>query len=120
MALKVKAVGHRVIIKPDPVETKTKSGIVVAVDEKREAAAVQRGTVFDIGHMAWKNPLYGYGQEGWEPWCKVGDRVFYARYMGKMFKDNDGQFYTIMNDEDVQCLILDEGIDPQTDDADAA
>ncbi len=115
MALKVKAVGHRVIVKPDPVETQSKGGLILAVDEKREAAAAQRGTVFDIGNMAWKNTLYGYGLDGWEPWCKVGDRVFFARYAGKMFRDGS-EVYSVMNDEDIQCLIIDEGVEEDLDD----
>ena len=114
-SLKVKAVGHRVIVKPDLVEMKSKGGILLAVDEKREQAAAQRGTVIDIGEMAWKNPLYGFGLEGWAPWCKVGDRVFFARYSGKLFRDGD-ELFSVLNDEDIQCLIVEETIEPDNTD----
>lgn len=112
MTLKVQAVGHRVIVKPDKVELKSKGGIVLAIDEKREQASAQKGTVVGVGNMAWKNTLYGYGLEGWEPWCKVGDRVFFARYSGKSFRDDENptDIYTIMNDEDIQCLIVEETV----------
>ena len=117
--LKIKAVGHRVIIKADPVEVKTKSGIVLSVDEKREITAAQKGTVLDIGPSAWMNDLYGYGKPGWEPWCKSGDRVYFARYSGKMIKDvvnGVEEIFFVINDEDVQCLITEEGTEGEKDD----
>jgi len=117
--LKIKAVGHRVIIKADPVEEVTRGGIVLSVDTKRESAAAQKGTVVDIGEMAWKNELYGFGKPGWIPWCTIGDRVYFARYSGKLIRDiKKGQEtnYFVINDEDVQCLILDEGTEGDNDD----
>jgi co-chaperonin GroES (HSP10) len=117
--LKIKAVGHRVIIKADPVEEVSKGGIVLSVDTKREAAAAQKGTVYEIGSMAWKNELYGFGKEGWEPWCKVEDRVYFARYSGKLIKDTENgveTIYFVINDEDVQCVILAEGTEGDRDD----
>jgi co-chaperonin GroES (HSP10) len=121
---KVKAVGHRVIVKPDPVLEKTRSGIVLAVDVKAERTASQKGTVVGVGPTAWKNDLYGYGKLGWEPWCKVGDRIFFPRYGGKLICTNDGahvadedrEYIIVINDEDVQCLILDESVEGVDDD----
>lgn len=113
MTLKVAPVGHRVIVKPDPVEVKSKGGIVIAYkDKQREQASAQKGTVVAVGDMAWKNSLYGYGIEGWKPWCKVGDRVFFARYAGKTFRDDDDpeDIFTVMNDEDIQCVIVEETV----------
>lgn len=115
---KIKAVGHRVLIRPDPVLQKTKSGLVLSIDVKAERTASQKGTVVDIGPMAWKNDLYGFGKEGWEPWCKVGDRVFYPRYGGKLICVNDGphvadeerEFLVVVNDEDIQLVILNEDV----------
>jgi co-chaperonin GroES (HSP10) len=112
MALKVEAVGHRVIVQPDKVEKKSKGGIILQIDENRERAAAQKGTVLKVGDMAWKNTVYGYGIEGWKPWCKPGDRVFFARYAGKQFRDEDhpDDTYIILNDEDIQCLITEESV----------
>ena len=113
--MKVKAVGHRVIVIPDPVVEETKSGIILAKDKKREQAGTEKGTVHQVGSMAWKNTLYGYGIEGWEPWCKPGDRVFFAKYAGKLFTDDETDVtYAILNDEDIQCQILDENVTPET------
>lgn len=117
--LKIKAVGHRVIIKADPVEEVSKGGIVLSVDTKRESAAAQKGTVYEIGAMAWKNDLYGFNKDGWEPWCKVGDRVYFARYSGKLIRDIENGIetvYFVINDEDVQCVILAEGTEGEKDD----
>lgn len=112
MTLKVKSVGHRVIVQPDKVEKVTKGGIILEVNEKREQASAQKGTVVDVGDMAWKNVAYGWGIEGWKPWCKPGDRVFFARYAGKQFRDEDhpDDYYVILNDEDIQCLITEESV----------
>lgn len=108
--MQVKAVGHRVIVRQDPVETKTKSGIVLHVDEKRERAAAQKGTVIDVGPMAWQNEMI-FGKNS-QPWCKTGDRVFFARYAGKQLnRAADGEeedFITVLNDEDIQALITEE------------
>jgi co-chaperonin GroES (HSP10) len=114
--MKLKAVGTRVMVKPDPIEKQTKSGIIVAVDEKRERAGTQKGTVLGVGPSAWKNELYGYGYPGWEAWCKVGDRILFPRYAGKLVCVNDGpdvpddkrEYVLFINDEDVQSVIEEE------------
>ena len=44
------------------------------------------------------------------PWCKIGDRVFYSKYAGKMLidaKDSDN-VVLVLNDEDIHCLILED------------
>lgn len=116
---KIQAVGHRVIVRPDAVVTKSKGGIMLAIDEKREQASAQKGTVISIGEMAWKNAVYGYGIEGWKPWCNLGDRVYFARYAGKTFRDEDDPdiYFVVLNDEDIQCLVVKEtiGADNSTD-----
>ena len=108
--MKVKAIGHRVIVRPDPVEEKTKSGIILNVDVGRERAAAQKGTVLDIGPLAWTNEVI-FGKNP-SPWCKVGDRVFFARYGGKDLnlaeEGLDADFVKVMNDEDLQALITEE------------
>lgn len=108
--MKIKAVGHRVIVRPDPVEEKTKSGIVLSVDTKRERAAAQKGTVLHVGPLAWKNEVI-FGKDS-QPWCGPGDRVFFARYAGKSLNLNDEldepDFVMVLNDEDIQALILEE------------
>jgi len=94
--------GGRILIKPDPVETKTKSGIVLAIDEKREGAASVTGVVIAIGELAWKEFVDGKWKQVYEPYAKVGDRVQYRRYTGVIVEgDTPEETYLLMNDTDV-------------------
>ena len=88
----------RVVIRPDPVETRTKGGIILPDTEvDKEKWAATKGTLVAVGenafHEAARNP--GFGRP------KAGDRVMYAKYGGVNFKGADGEEYRIMNDEDV-------------------
>lgn len=99
----IKAIGYRVLIKADPVETTTESGIILAIDEKRERVAQEYGEVIDIGPLAWKEINKNYSDE---PWCKVGDRVVFSKYGGKLVIDPDtAQEYVILNDEDILAVV---------------
>jgi co-chaperonin GroES (HSP10) len=108
--MKVKAIGHRLIVRPDPVEETTSGGIILSMDVKRERAASQKGTVLDIGPLAWTNEVI-FGKNP-KPWCEVGDRVFFARYGGKVInlaeEGLEDDFVIVLNDEDLQALITEE------------
>jgi co-chaperonin GroES (HSP10) len=108
--MKVKAIGHRVIVRPDPIEERTAGGIILNVNVDRERAAAQKGTVVDIGPLAWTNEVI-FGKNP-KPWCVVGDRVFFARYGGKSInlaeEGLDDDFVFVLNDEDLQALITEE------------
>lgn len=82
--------GPRVLIKPDPVETKVGS-IIIAQDEKMAKYETVTGVVVAIGDLCW---------EGGEPWCKVGDHVYYTRHGGKYVKDGEEELL-VLSDEDV-------------------
>lgn len=89
----------RILIKPDPVETKTSSGLIIAKDVKREEAATERGTVAAIGSTAFK----AYDSD---PPFKVGDRVYFAKYAGKIVEDvEENEKYILLNDEDIVAVI---------------
>ena len=90
---------YRILVKPEQVETKTASGIVLALNEKREQAAAEKGTVIRVGEMAFKD----YG--GTPEHLKVGDTVFFAKYAGKFVKDTDEQDYVLLNDDDIIGII---------------
>lgn len=93
---------HRLLVKPDPIETTTESGIVLAVNEKREQAAAERGIVVLLGSTCFKD----YG--GDESTVQVGDHIFYARYAGKEVSEgnsNDSEKFVLLNDEDVVGVI---------------
>jgi chaperonin GroES len=85
---------HRLLIKPDNVETKTASGIIVSLNEKREQAAAEKGVIIAIGDTAFKDFKA-------EVIPSVGDRVYFAKYAGKEVVENEEKFL-LVNDED--CL----------------
>jgi len=95
-------VGDKILVKPDPVETKTKSGIIMAVDERREQAASVTGTVIALGEVAFKEFVGGAFKQIYAPLAKVGDRIQYRRYTGVAVVDEEtGEEFLLMNDNDV-------------------
>lgn len=96
----IKPLLHTVLIQPDEVETKTASGIVIPemVTEK-ERKAVEYGTVITVGPRAFVD--YGCSPDI----LKGGDRVSFARYSGKVIKDEDGVEYVLVNDIDILAKI---------------
>lgn len=95
-------VGNKILVKLDPVETKTKSGIVLQIDEKREGAASVTGTVVAIGELAWKEFVDGVWKKVYEPYAKVGDRVQFRRYTGVVVTGSTPETtYLLMHDSDV-------------------
>lgn len=102
----VKAVGHRLVIKPfsieehDPVfASASKAGIQLLDREaRREQVAVDKGTVLEIGPSAF-TALNPPGKD--HPWCKVGDIIGYTRNAGKYIKVDDTHHVLVINDEDV-------------------
>ena len=101
---KIKPLGHRVIIKPDEVEEKSKGGIILAQDlVKQEKNAQVVGTVQDIGSTCWADTPDG------EPWCKIEDVVVFAKYSGmKIWDPVEGKYredILIVNDLDLCGLV---------------
>lgn len=96
----IEVVGHRVLVEPFEVETKTESGIQLVVNEDREFAGQEYGTIVAIGPDAWKDFSDG------TPWAMVGDQIIYSRYGGKIVKHPDGEKkFVVLNDEDVLAKI---------------
>lgn len=105
MAKTFTIVGQRVLVKPDPLEKMSKGGILVALNEKAERQATQSGVVVQVGELAYKDFPDG------KPWCKVGDRIIYARHAGKFIADPEtGEYdaYYMIKDEDVQGILTDD------------
>lgn len=87
--------GHRLLVLPDEIETKTKSGIITttATQEFREQLAQVDGLVVAMGSTCYADQP--------EPWCKVGDRIIFGKYSGIIRDGNDGKKYRFINDLDV-------------------
>lgn len=97
--MKISPTGHRVLIKLDPVEETSKSGIILSTDKetKRQQAGAQFGEVIAIGPLAWLDMGEG------DPWAAVGDHVITVRYAGAQFNYNDDELerYRIINDDEI-------------------
>ena len=96
--------GHRILVKPerlhevDPTFKSAKNAglFIPAMAQRQEQAAVDKGHVVAVGPSAFKD-------FGGEAWCKVGDKVAFAKYGGKFIDDDN----LILNDEDVVCVLKD-------------
>jgi len=99
----IKPCGHRVVVKVDPIVTKTESGIEIIVDETLEKAQQMRGILVAIGPQAWKAFSKDYDGDNW---ANVGDYVLFSKYAGKNVSDPvDKTEYKMLNDEDVIAII---------------
>ena len=99
----IQALGYRVLVEKDEVETTTAGGIVLAIDEKLEKHAQNMGTIVNMGPVAFK--AFSNNYDG-TPWAKPGDRVLFSRYAGVVVVDPDtAREYTLLNDEDIAALI---------------
>jgi co-chaperonin GroES (HSP10) len=117
--------GYRVLVKPDPLEVTTASGIVTVVPDKvkLEKTGIQKGILVSIGPSAWKahREVDDKGNEhNGKPWAVPGDYVLYARNAGRIILDpfepeeNEQNEYVIMLDEDIIAVIR-EGCNPTFD-----
>lgn len=100
--LGITPVGNRLIVDQDNLETTTPGGIVLKLEnEAAEQAGQIAGKVVAVGDDCY----YQYDT----PWCKVGDRVLFAKFAGKTLNDvTTGKSYLVMNDIDVVALINEE------------
>ena len=104
---KVEVCGHRVLLKASFDSNEIQSGVLkgfkMETDEMhdRSKAATITGVVAAVGPMAWK--AFDGDNPDWEPWAKIGDIVYFAKYGGK-FITIDKEDYIIIQDEDVQAI----------------
>lgn len=92
--------GHKVLVRPKAVAEKSAGGIVLVADKDRELHATTEGVVEALGDTAYLKVDDG------RQWCKVGDRVLYAKYAGSMVKDPDtDEDFVVVHDVDIVCII---------------
>ena len=100
----INPVGWRVLVAPKEIAEKSAGGIILNTDtsRERENMANTTGVVVAVGDGCYSSmPV---------PWCKVGDKVSFAKYAGLLYKGKDGKPYRMINDEDVTGT-LDEDLD---------
>ena len=90
----IKALGHHVLVKVEDPEKKSKGGIVIPETVRdAERRGSEMGIIVDVGPTAWLADGLGG-----EPWAKVGDKIWFAKYGGKWVAEPD--------DEEHQFLLL--------------
>jgi chaperonin GroES len=96
MAVNLKPLGDRVLIKPSPKEEVTKSGLVIPDTAKEKP---QEGTVLAIGPGRTDDEGKRIPMD-----VKVGDRVLYAKYAGTEVK-LEGEEYLILKETDILAIV---------------
>jgi chaperonin GroES len=94
--MKIKPLADRVVIRPTPMEEKTRGGLIVPDTAKEkpvigEVVAVGPGKVGDDGQKIL-------------PEVKVGDKVLYGKYSGTEVTV-EGEEYLIMREADIFAIV---------------
>jgi co-chaperonin GroES (HSP10) len=98
--MSIKPCGHRLVVKPIEVKSMTDGGLHIPETVRdTEQQGVTRGVIVAVGSECWDE------FPGDEPWAKEGDTVIFAKYGGLLAKDNNGEEYRILNDEDIVAVI---------------
>jgi chaperonin GroES len=100
----INPVGNRLLLKPIEIQEKSSGGIILATDslKEREQMANTTGIVVAMGDDCYSDER--------APWCKVGDKITFAKYAGLMYMGRDSNHYRMINDKDVTGT-LDEDVD---------
>jgi len=91
-----KPLGDRLLVKPNPSEEKTKSGIVLPDSAKEKP---QEGKVIAVGSGARDEEGNKVPME-----VKVGDTVLYSKYSGTEVKI-DGEEHLIIKENDILAIV---------------
>jgi chaperonin GroES len=91
----INPVGWRILVKPQEINEQTSSGIIVTTGsfKDREQLANTTGVVVAMGADCFADEP--------SPWCKVGDKIIFAKYAGLLYLGKDGNQYRMINDKDV-------------------
>ncbi len=95
MAMKLRPLGDRVVVKPLPREEVTKSGIVLPDTVKEKP---QEGEIIAAG----PGRMHEGKREAMD--VKVGDKVLYAKYAGTEFKLDDDELL-ILSEKDILAVL---------------
>ena len=96
MAVNLKPLGDRVVIKPSPKEEITKSGLVIPDTAKEKP---QEGMILAIGPGRLDEDGDRIAMD-----VKVGDKVLYAKYAGTEVK-MEGEEYIILKETDILAIV---------------
>lgn len=109
--MKLKPTGYYILVKMEEIELTSEGGIIIATKEEnqREQAGHDIGIISAIGPTAWTG-FQGCDAETAEgraaQWgCKVGDKVEFSRYDGKVPRYEEFQNYRIIQDAHIIGVI---------------
>ncbi len=97
MALKLRPLADRVVIKPSEREEMTKSGIVLPDTAKEKP---QEGIIEAVGNGRYNEQTGSRVALD----VKVGDRVMYAKYAGSEVKIDEVE-YLILSEKDILAVV---------------
>lgn len=87
--------GWNLLVRPYPIETQTKGGIILSSDEVNYMNTVTNiGRVIKIGPCCWNKPEHG------EPWVEEGDFVSYPKHVGS-YRKFKGVSYVLLGDDEI-------------------
>lgn len=98
----IKILGHRVLVKPLKIESKTTGGIVLpdSVVEKNQFS-VETGEVVEVGPYCREEPSLESSM--FRP--QVGDRVLFPSYVGNRYTDENKNLFFILRDEHIMAIL---------------
>ncbi len=99
MALNLKPIADRIIVRRESADSKTAGGIVLPDSAQNKP---QRGTILAVGPGRLKKDGSRAAMQ-----LKAGDKVLFTSWAGDEFKDRkagDGEIL-IMHESDVMCII---------------
>ncbi|SRR5579884_795760 len=96
MALNLRPLGDRVVVRPLAREEVTKSGIVLPDTAKEKP---QQGEVLAVGPGRTLDNGQRVAME-----LKTGDRVLFAKYSGTEFKEGEDE-YLILRESDILAIV---------------
>ena len=94
--MNLKPLGDRVLVKPDPAEQKTASGLYIASNAQEKP---QRGTVVAVGAGKLDDDGNRIPMD-----VKEGDVIIYGKYGGNEIKI-DGEDYLLMRSDDIYAVV---------------
>lgn len=97
LGLDIKVKGYRLLLKAVVLPEKTKSGLFLSEQYRRDIAReCGKGLVLAMGDMAYKSqdPM----KFGNEPFCKIGDWVDFSTYEAQQTKFNDHLCWYVADD----------------------
>lgn len=97
----IEVILNRVLVKPEELQKKTESGLLIEYGEleKQHARSRVEGIVVGVGPTAYTDLTE-------EAPVKIGDHVVFARYAGVFVTDPETQdTLVVLNDTDVLCIV---------------